>query len=405
MHSHSSPVRFSEASRSGKLLGGAAWLWKHHGWVLAGLWVAMQASLLWQHHGPRYVHDSGRYWYYATRIAEEWVFEPGHGLRYVGYPLFVSAWIKLGFGRWGVVLGQLVVAGVAVVALYDAIRRLSNGNKLPAAAAAAALILWRDSQQFNIYVLTESLFTSFTTLAFWALVQAYRGSWPRWVLFVVVLLLAGIVRPNGFVVAAAGLVAGVVALRLQANQRPYYFALGLLLLSLPVAWVVLNKLLYTFTLIETYLRGEVIYGYSAWVVEFTEPPILPAPQWTPVVRLAYFAFHNPVYFAKLALLKVGLLYSQIKSYYSVLHVVAMLLFIYPCYWLAWRGLRTPSIWLPARVFPAAVMVLQSLVVMMTVEDWDVRFLVPVLPCVFALAALGISPLLVRLQKRWPWLAA
>ena len=49
--------------------------------------------------------------------------------------------------------------------------------------------------------------------------------------------------------------------------------------------------------------------------------------------------------------------------------------------------------LPARAFLVAVVLTQGAVVMMTVEDWDVRFLLPVLPCVFALAGLRLVSLL------------
>jgi hypothetical protein len=53
-----------------------------------------------------------------------------------------------------------------------------------------------------------------------------------------------------------------------------------------------------------------------------------------------------------------------------------------------------------RVFLVLVVALQCFIVMMTVEDWDVRFLAPVLPCIFALAALGFAPYLRAWQVRY-----
>ncbi|WP_089333321.1 ArnT family glycosyltransferase [Hymenobacter mucosus] len=385
MSSASAPLPASTAP-------GPAWLQRWHGWLLVGVWVLVQLSLLWQHHGPRYVNDSGRYLAYGTRIAQEWHFEHDHNLRYVGYPLFISLWIKVGADRWGIVLGQMAVSGLAAWAFYAALRQLTPDRTdwRPAALATAALIGWRDVQQFNVYILTESLFCSLAILAFWALVRAReRGAWG-WVLLGVVAILAGIERPNGFVVAGASGVAALVALRQRPDRRAYrraWLAIGVLS---PLLWVVLNKLLLTFTLVETYLRGEIIYGYTPWVVEPTEPLMLPPASLAPVIRLAYFILGNPVYFAKLALLKGLLFISYVKSYYSWFHIVMIVVFIYPCYWMAWRGSQVAAVWLPVRVFLVSVILLQGLIVMMTVEDWDVRFLLPVLPCTFALAGIGIA---------------
>jgi hypothetical protein len=361
----------------------------------------MQLGLLWRYHGPHYVNDSGRYLAYGRRIAEEWHFEHDHQLRYLGYPLFISFWLKVKAGRWGIVLGQMALSALATGGFYTAVKRLAQGSWLTAIAATAALVLWRDIQQFNAYLLTESLFTSGILLSFRALVQARTKL--GWALLSGLLLLTALMRPNGFIVPVAAGLAGLVALRQLPNLRPFRLALVVLVAALPLMWFILNKLLLTFTLIETYQRGEIIYGYSAWVVRPTEPLMLPPslPVMSPMLRLGYFIIHNPGFFARLALLKLAaLFFSYGKSYYSLGHLVAFGVFIYPSYWLAWRGFKQVQVWLPGRVFLASVVLLQGLVVLMTVEDWDVRFLAPVLPCVFALAALGAQPWLEKLQKCW-----
>ena len=319
----------------------------------------------------------------------------------MGYPLFVAFWLKLGTGWWGIVLGQMAVSALAGRAFYRTLRRLtpSPPDWRPAALATAVLIGWRDAQQFNVYLLTESLFASLVILAFWALVRARRGPAGRWVVFGLLVLVAGIVRPNGFVVAGAAGLAGLAALWQQPGRQAFRRALLGLALLAPLGWWVLNKLLLTFTLVETYLRGEIIYGYTPWVVEPTEPLQLPPADLAPVLRLGYFMVANPTYFLKLALLKGGLFFSYIKSYYSWSHILLIIVCIYPCYWLAFRGFRGRS-WLPARVFLAGVVLLQGLVVMMTVEDWDVRFLLPVLPCVFALAGLAVAEWLAGRGAGW-----
>ena len=61
--------------------------------------------------------------------------------------------------------------------------------------------------------------------------------------------------------------------------------------------------------------------------------------------------------------------------------------LWPSYWLAARAARRRAIWRPARVFLAGIFLLQTATIMLTVDDWDVRFLAPVLLAVFVPAAL------------------
>ncbi|SDY76698.1 hypothetical protein [Hymenobacter psychrophilus] len=368
-----------------------AWLRRWHGWLLAGLWALQQLLQLVQNQGPRHMHDSARYLYSAQQIADGWQFAGGHNLRYVGYPLFMALWLKLGTGWWGIALAQVALSGLAAWAFYATVRRLapSPADWRPAALATVALVGWPDVQRFNWYLLTESLFISLLIFSFWALVRMRHASVGRWLLLGGALVLVGIIRPNGFIATAAAAAAGMAYLWARPGRRAFRWALAGLALLAPLSWWVLNKLLFTFTLIETYMQGNVIGGYNHWLLEPTEPLRFPPTNLAPVLRLVYFMAANPWYFGKLAVLKGLTLFFYIKSYYSWSHILLIILFIYPSYWLAWKGLRSAA-WLPARTFLVAVMGLQTMMVMMTIDDWDVRFIVPLLPCVFALAGLAIA---------------
>ena len=67
-----------------------------------------------------------------------------------------------------------------------------------------------------------------------------------------------------------------------------------------------------------------------------------------------------------------------------------MLVLWPAYFLAALGARRRGIWRPARVFLAGVFLLQTAIIMLTVDDWDVRFLAPVLPVVLVLATLELT---------------
>lgn len=365
------------------------WLGAHHRAALAAAWALVQAGFLWRFHGPHIANDSYRYLAYAADIAECGYFEPGHNRRYILYPLFQSAWLWLGAGRWGIVAGQILLSGLAAGALYGAVRRLAGGRRVAAALATGLFVVWPDVQQFNAYLLTESLFISLSVLSFAALVRVRGGGVGPWMALLALLTLTALARPNGFVVALAAALAGLDALRTRPNRRPLWAVLAALGLASPLLWQALNHQLATFYLMDTYQRGELIFRSPLWAVHSAAPLVFPPNGTGPVLRVLSFAAHNPGYFARLALGKLFAFASGLKPYYSLVHRLANVLLLWPLYALAGRGARLAGVWRPARAFLGAVPLLQAAVVMLTVEDYDVRFLAPVLPFVFTLAALAL----------------
>ena len=366
-------------------------LWAGHAGLLAGLWVLVQVAFLLRYHGPHLANDSVPYLEYAHTIAERGYFEPGHYRRYILYPLFESLFLWLGLGYWGIVAGQLVAAGLAARALYGATRQLTPGGGRRAAAVATTLfILWPETQQFNAYLLTESLFLNLSVLALAAFVQARRGYVRDYLLLGVLLLLCALARPNGFVVGTAAGLAGLLTLAHRSNRRPLWLVVAGLLVLSPLLWRLLNYQLATYTLIETYQRGDLMFLVKDWAVHSAQPLDLPTPGLSPVGRLAYFYWHNPVVGLRLLLGKLFVFTSGLKPHYSLLHKAMAVALLWPCYWLAGRGALRPEVWRPARLFLVLVPVLQAGIVMLTVDDYDVRFLAPVLPFLFVLAALQLS---------------
>jgi hypothetical protein len=383
-------------------------LWRGHRWLLLALWLLVQAAYLLKYHGPHFANDSARYLDYATNLAAHGRYEqePGtvaatvanngianyqyeHNQRYILYPWYQSLWLRAGAGWWGIVLGQLAASGLAALALYAAVRQLAGGRRGPAALATGLFVLWPDVQQFNCYLLTESLFISLSVLSFWALVLVRGGGWGAWVRLAGLLVLTALVRPNGFVVAGAAGLAGLVALYAQ-RRRIFWLAIGAGVLASPLVVWALNRQLVSFLIVETYMRGELMFATPVWAVHPSVPLVPPPAGWSQLARVLHFAAHNPGFLARLMLGKLFVFFSSIKPYYSLGHKLMSVLVLWPLYWLAGRGARRPAVWLPARAFLVAVPLLQAGVVMLTVDDYDVRFLAPVLPFVFVLAALSRS---------------
>lgn len=364
--------------------------WSHHRALLAGLWVLVQVLFWRKFGGPHFVNDSARYLEYAKGIAERGYFEPGHNLRYVLYPLFQSLWLRLGLGWPGIVAGQMAVSALATRAIYRGTRRLADGGRGAAALVTLAFIAWPDIQQFNVFLLTESLFISLVALSFGAFTKVQAGYPRHWAALLLVLALAALARPNGFVVGLAAALAGLDALRRRPDHRAWRAALLALVLLSPLLWRALNHQLATFYLMDTYQRGELIFRSPLWAVRQAAPLAMPPPGTGPAARVLYFAVHNPGYLGRLMLGKLFVFVSYLKPHYSMAHRVLGVLVLWPAYGLAVLGARRTSIWRPARVFLAGVFLLQAAIITLTVDDWDVRFLAPVLSVVFVLAILELS---------------
>lgn len=372
---------------------GAVWHWlrRWHGWLLAGLWLLVQVWCWHSHSGVQFTTDSKQYLKYAEQLATTGTFAEGHYLRYLGYPLFLSGFLKLKLGHLAIALAQMALSGLAARALYGTAWRLSGGHWATAALAALLFLGWTDIQHFNVFLLTESLFTSLLVLSLWLVARARTVGGAA--------LATATVRPNRFVAVGAAGLAALVWLREQKPRWRNALLLLAALVYLPLAWVGLNGLLRTFTLIETYQQGIIIYGYSAGNLHPITSLQLPDSTALPLWRLGFFIWHNPQYFAQLASLKLAYFMGFPKPYYSALHCMLLAFALPALYWLAVRGLARQAVARPVRVYAATVILLQAVVVMLTVEDWDVRFSAPVLSHWFLLAALGAQPLLRRLERK------
>ena len=84
--------------------------------------------------------------------------------------------------------------------------------------------------------------------------------------------------------------------------------------------------------------------------------------------------------------KVFFFFGHIRPFYSQVHNLIIMLVLYPCYLFAILTLKKYPIEQSAKVFICTFILSQAAVVALYMEDWDGRFLLPVIPFVFLLAS-------------------
>ncbi|WP_125185321.1 hypothetical protein [Botryobacter ruber] len=306
---------------------------------------------------------------------------------YLGYTSFLASVFFFKGGLSAVVALQVLLSGIAGFCLYAAVKQIS-GQKFIALLALFLYVAWVKIHQWNFYIYTESVFTSMCIISFFLLLKCEK----RWhyVLLAVPLLFTFLVRPTGFgffVGLACYFLGSLNKIRISKGTL---ITVGILVVAFGA--VLLNKMLGTHILIESYLKAEIIYPNISLGVQAPADLTVPPTHYPPLVRMVLFVVQNPLYFAKISSIKFFLFVSNVKPYFSWLHNLLIVTVLWPLYYFAYQGFRVFPPNRKEHYFIIGYILTQVLTVTLTTENWDGRFLVPVLPFVFILSAIGITSL-------------
>ena len=247
-------------------------------------------------------------------------------------------------------------------------------------------------QQWNLILYTDSLFTSFSIIG----TYYFLSSETRFkkVLSILLLVFSVFLRPTGL-----GLLLGLLAVlvsdfyldKRKSNLTKWSVTLACVLIFL----IGLNKFLqyYIGFFLETYSSGEIIYPGIPYLIDSPEHFVFPDKHQWPIIQLIEVFYINSGYLFKATSLKASMFLLHIKPYYSWPHNGFILGYLLPVYFFAVKGV-TKMASIKSTVFLLSFVLFQLLAVSFTSENWDGRFLLPVLPIVFVLAGIGV-----RLPRR------
>jgi hypothetical protein len=350
-----------------------------------------------QTHGIRIVNDSNRYMEYSHAIAYGDFYQE-HNIWYFGFCGFMAVFFKLGLGIKSIILAQVLISACSVLLLQKAMEKLS-GNVLASLVTCLAYLCFIEVSSWNFYILTESLFVS-SICAFVYFLTHYTFSKHKFDLILTSLfaLIVFWLRPIGISLVVAFALYLYVALlhNLLKNWQKIFLALTFSLAFL----VLLTFMLSSFHLVENYATGEIVFGISRIpnyhgheqiLMEIPKDLYVPT-QGSTLYKAIDFYVKNPVFGLKLLFLKAFYFLSHYKPYYSFWHNVHTLFLLIPAYIGTILFLKSAN-YLALKTFVLSYIVFSTLIIMLTCEDWDGRFLMGLIPILSYASVLAIDRIL------------
>lgn len=295
----------------------------------------------------------------------------GNYLKYGTYILFLMPFLAIGLSHW-TVLAQALLALAAAFAAARMMERISDDRR-SGDLAFVLMLVCIPLQQWVLALYTESFFASIAVLFLERITRPGRADVASIALGLVLVF----ARPVGMLFVGPAL---LWKLRDQVHMpfprmlRNAGYAI-VLLVAISLPGIARDQL-------APIVEGHVICGFPELpgaMDQFHGSSILDA-------QVSLFR-HSPSYAIGLFFRRVGSLFTLPRSYYSTAHnaflaayYALLVLALYG--WWRWRSQAVVGLLVVA-------LLLNTLLVGLTHDEWSGRFLVPLWPIIVIMAALGV----------------
>ncbi|HQV75978.1 MAG: hypothetical protein KBA60_09425 [Flavobacteriales bacterium] len=338
-------------------------------WVIIGLHLVLLLVLV-LHFEVLVDKEALKYVGCAQEVLEgEYADLTGNYLKYGSYILFLVPFVAIG-APWLAFFAQLALGVLAALAMGKMVRRSSGSKRVGNLSMAVLLLCW--PVQFWVLALyTESFFTSMVIL-FMERVTREGKAGPLVYLLGLITVFA---RPVGVLFVGPALLWSWTK-DLSPVVRRYVRVGGsfaILFFAITIPHIERAQL-------SPIVEGQVIAGLpegSPDMAQFTGTTIANA-------QLYFIRNHSVGETLFLAVRRVFSLYSFHRSWYSILHnvVSSVWYLLYPVALFGlWRGWKEGALRLVA-----LVLLVNTILIGLTHDEWSGRFLVPLVPWVIYLAA-------------------
>jgi hypothetical protein len=354
-------------------------------------------TVLFYRNGVRVVTDSARYLEYASCLRNGFYVDP-HNIWYVSYAIFIMVISLFSESLMTVVFVQFFLGIFTLISIYYTALTLFK-NRNAAFLSSFGFILFVEPSFWASYILPESLYISLCCFAFYFLSnldQQERINPLRIVITIIAVLVAGLTKPTGYALFIAAI--AVILFKMFRHNKLSWLAIFLTLIIVAIAPLLLNRMLATYLIRENYQKGEIVFEVSNYSDAeeasylIVQPPakLEVSENTAPLLQLIEVAVRHPVYFTRLFLAKIFFLFLHVRPYWSWLHNITVLAFLIPLYLFFFRGMKRDEVPLSFKTFVLTYLLIHAFGIGLTFEDWDGRFLMPMIPVLLMPAGLELA---------------
>ena len=353
--------------------------------ILLFLWALIQASYF-KKFGIVTTLEATKYIDECQQLFQYGHFSDNKYLFYSVYILIHIFFYKLGFEFIGVYLFQLLLNLVATYFFFQLNYKITKKKSI-AFVAVLLLLLTQTFQMWTVYLYTESLFSSLViifTYSFFILNQQNKKDTILKALLFILLIFA---RPTGLLFIP---VIFVYFFFFLIQQKRYLKAL---LFTIAITFGFFGLLNYamqsstTFNFIKPLLENQIICDVP---IQTLYKPILPTTSNTLFGILDYI-FHNKGQFLFLASRRFISYWGMQRSTNSHSHNLFFACFFYPLYFMGLIGsIKLLKQHKAAFIFIISTFFFFTLSVIFSCDEWSNRFMVPIIPFIMMLGAIGIN---------------
>ena len=326
--------------------------------------------------------EAEKYIFNANSIIEKGSFNLEY-LSYSTYIIFLALLFKIGLGYKSVIFVQLALNGLATFKLFQITEKIS-GKRVVAYIATFFFISCYQIQVWNFHLYTDSFFLSILIIFIDSLINFNYNKWRSFTIITLLFILLLFSRPVGILFLIPATI--YLTFKYQSNFKPKKLSYSIILfISCSTLLLAGNIFLYrndlSFSdLIKSIYSNSIICGWDTDLIIPQEDN------------------SNGILFnIKKMIIKIGYYYGMVRPYYSNTHNLILTTF-YPVYVFSLIGSFTIFKQKEYKYLMLSIISLFSLLITATCINWHGRFILPILPFIIILGAIGFNEIIQKLFK-------
>lgn len=342
--------------------------------------------------------DAPIYYREAKNIWEQGKITENRLYLYSGYILIRALSVKTGFPDMAMYLIQLLLNGLATISFFKLNSKLTQNFGI-SVLATFLLITSFHYQRWTAHLITETVFSSIAIIFTWILFTWSFRQWYHYLFLAVAFIWLVFTRPSGLYFLMIMLPLLILYFRL--HEKPFLtllvLATGLTTFFIMAQAGMKNAIGLDF--IKPFAEKHVICNIPDPAVKTL---ISPTTAGQTFQEVGQYIYQNPGSSLELMGKRFISFWNMQRPYYSRAHNVFLGVFYSLLYFFAVTGLfvlhKKNKLFF---AYVTAMMIIFSLSVMLTCDDWNSRFFVPLVPFVITCAAIGILHFLGKINPLLP----